>query len=195
MDSIRARVQRRDRRSERLWRAWRTAHFTTLALLTMALLGAAFMYWHNVIEYQVFPKRFSAVEEGSLYRSGQISAGLLRDVFTEDAGAAYDKGKYSATGRDAVMEFLVGALKREDVASMHNVHCPELELTSPTTAKGTWYLHDYVINPGEDNGGMPGHSILQGAGFYSDEYEKVDGEWKIMNVIWQSYPPKPAAEE
>ncbi|MGE4652066.1 MAG: nuclear transport factor 2 family protein [Myxococcota bacterium] len=103
----------------------------------------------------------------------------LVECFTEDAEAAYDKGKYSAAGRKAVLEFLVGALEREDVASMHNVHCPELELTSPTTAKGSWYLHDYVVNPGEENGAMPARSILQGAGFYSDEYVKIEGEWKI----------------
>ena len=76
----------------------------------------------------------------------------LAECFTEDAEAAYDKGRYSATGREAVLEFLVGALKREDVASMHNVHCPELEITSSATAKGTWYLHDYVVNPGADVG-------------------------------------------
>ena len=109
----------------------------------------------------------------------------LREVFTEDADAAYNKGEYTANGIDEVMEFLVGALTRTDVASMHNVHCPELELTSPTTAKGMWYLHDYVINPGEDNGAMPGRSILQGAGFYSDTYVKQGGEWKIQSTGYE----------
>ena len=109
----------------------------------------------------------------------------LREVFTDDVDAAYNKGEYTANGIDEVMEFLVGALKRTDVASMHNVHCPEIDLTSETTAKGTWYLHDYVVNPGEDNGGMPGHSILQGAGFYSDEYVKVDGQWKIKHTGYE----------
>ena len=109
----------------------------------------------------------------------------LAECFTEDAEAAYDKGKYSASGREAVLDFLVGALKRKDVASMHNVHCPELEITGPGTAKGTWYLHDYVVNPGEDNGAMPARSILQGAGFYSDEYVKIDGEWKIRSTGYE----------
>ena len=109
----------------------------------------------------------------------------LAECFTEDATAAYDSGRYSATGREAVLEFLAGALRREDVVSLHQVHCPELELTSETTATGRWYLHDYVINPGEDNGGMPGHSILQGAGFYADEYVKVDGEWKIKSTGYE----------
>ena len=50
----------------------------------------------------------------------------LREVFADDVEAAYDKGKYSASGIDEVMEFLTGALRRTDIASMHNVHCPEI---------------------------------------------------------------------
>jgi hypothetical protein len=109
----------------------------------------------------------------------------LREVFTKDVEAAYDKGRYSASGVDAVLEFLTGTLQRTDIASMHQVHCPEIELTSDTTAKASWYLHDYVVNPGSDNGGMPGHSILQGAGFYADEYTKVNGEWKISHTGYE----------
>jgi hypothetical protein len=52
--------------------------------------------------------------------------------------------------------------------SLHQVHCPEIDITGPTSAKGTWYLNDYVVNPGELAGGMPEHSILQGVGFYAD---------------------------
>ena len=54
-----------------------------------------------------------------------------------------------------------------------------------TTAKATWYLHDYVVNPGEDNGAMPGRSVLQGAGFYSDEYVKRDGRWLIKHTGYE----------
>ena len=109
----------------------------------------------------------------------------LREVFTEDADVAYDKGRYTASGVDAIIEFLLGTLERTDITSMHTVHCPEIELTGPTTAKGVWYLHDYVINPGELAGGMPGHSILQGAGFYSDEYVKSGSEWKIKHTGYE----------
>ena len=109
----------------------------------------------------------------------------LREVFTEDAGVTYDKGRYTASGVDQVIEFLLGTLKRTDVASMHQVHCPELTITSSTSAKGVWYFHDHVINPGEVSGGMPGHSILQGAGFYADEYVKRNDEWKIHRTGYE----------
>jgi hypothetical protein len=109
----------------------------------------------------------------------------LREVFTEDANVTYDKGRYSASGVDAILEFLRGTLERTDVASMHQVHCPELTLTGPSTAKGVWYFHDHVVNPGETSGGMPGHSILQGAGFYADEYVKLGGEWKKQHTGYE----------
>ena len=60
----------------------------------------------------------------------------LAEVLTEDAVAAYDSGKYLATGRKAIIEFLASALQRDDIATLHQVHCPELTLTSSTSATG-----------------------------------------------------------
>lgn len=109
----------------------------------------------------------------------------LREVFTDDAVASYDSGRYSANGLDELIDFLLGTLERTDVASMHQVHCPELEITGETSARGIWYFHDFVVNPGPVSGGMPGHSVLQGAGFYDDQYVKQDGAWKIKQVGYQ----------
>ena len=53
-------------------------------MLGMSLIGAVFMYWHNVMRDEMFPKRFAEVEEGRIYRSGQISEGLLREVFVDN---------------------------------------------------------------------------------------------------------------
>jgi hypothetical protein len=57
----------------------------------------------------------------------------------------------------------------------HRVHQPEIELTGPTTATASWGLDDVVIFP-------DGNLVLRGAAFYSDRYEKVDGEWKISHT-------------
>jgi len=93
--------------------------------------------------------------------------------------SAYSSGKYSFEGRAAILEFLETSLGRDTILSSHQVHHPEIELTSPTSARGSWYLEDRVINPGPDQPEMPGHSILTGAAFYSDEYVKIHGSWKI----------------
>ena len=69
--------------------------------------------------------------------------------------------------------------------TMHQVHHPEIELTSETSARGTWYLEDRVINAGPDLPEMPGHSILFGAAFYSDEYVKRDGAWMIKKTGYE----------
>ena len=63
-------------------------------------------------------------------------------------------------------------MDRPTQVTQHQVHHPEIDLTSDTTAKGVWYLQDFVID-------LDTNTILRGAGFYHDEYVKVNGEWKI----------------
>ncbi|MFG2039809.1 nuclear transport factor 2 family protein [Dactylosporangium sp. NPDC048998] len=59
--------------------------------------------------------------------------------------------------------------------SVHQVHAPEITLTSATTAAGTWALHDYVET---DDGTIR----YQGYGFYHDELAKnEDGCWVITS--------------
>jgi hypothetical protein len=105
----------------------------------------------------------------------------LRETFTEDAVSAYADGAQAFRGREAVMSFLVEALEG-DLITLHQVHHPEIALTSSNAATGTWYLQDYVINPGSDRPVIPGRTILTGAAFYSDEYLKVDDQWKIKKT-------------
>jgi bile-acid 7alpha-dehydratase len=99
----------------------------------------------------------------------------MAECFSEDAVSSYDSGAYSFTGRDAIMDFLRKALGAPHLITLHHCHHPEIELTSDTTAKGTWYLEDKVI---DTKSGMH----LQGAAFYSEEYVKIDGAWKIKST-------------
>jgi len=99
----------------------------------------------------------------------------LAECFTEDAETAYGGGKYSFQGRDAVMRFLEESMGAATFLSSHRVHHPEIDVTSPTTARGTWALEDVVIDPARK-------FYLQGAAFYEDEYVKVGGAWKIQKT-------------
>ena len=105
----------------------------------------------------------------------------LRETFTEDAISAYADGTQAFRGREAVMSFLIEALEG-DLITLHQVHHPEIVLTSPHSATGTWYLQDHVINPGPDRPVIPGRTVLNGAAFYSDEYLKSGDEWKIKKT-------------
>ena len=102
----------------------------------------------------------------------------MAETFTEDAVSAYDNGKYSFTGREAIMKFLSDSLGSPTIVSRHQGHHPEIELIDDTTAFGIWYLEDLVIFT-DDN------TTLSGAGFYTDEYVKVGGQWKIKSTGYE----------
>ena len=99
----------------------------------------------------------------------------LADCFTEDAGTDYDSGKYSFQGKKNIIDFLRQFMDRPTQITRHNAHHPEIDVTSDTIATGTWYLQDMVID-------LDANTTLRGAGFYHDEYEKVDGQWKIKHT-------------
>jgi len=99
----------------------------------------------------------------------------LADCLSEDCKATYDSGKYSYESRDAIMEFLSSSLGSREVVSLHHGHHPEIELRGDDNARGTWYLEDYLIF-------VEAGARLRGAGFYHDEYRRVNGDWKISST-------------
>ena len=99
----------------------------------------------------------------------------MAECFVEEATAAYSGGKYTFDGRASILDFFSKAMGRPAVLSSHRVHHPEIELTSETTAKGTWALEDVFID--EDAG-----VTVRGAAFYEDQYVKVGGAWKIQHT-------------
>jgi hypothetical protein len=102
----------------------------------------------------------------------------LETLFTEDAVASYSGGKYHHEGRDDIMQWLVNAMGRETFLSAHRMSHPEIDLTGPDTATGTWALVDVVID-------LQWDITIRGASFYEDEYRKVDGEWKIARTAYK----------
>ncbi len=99
----------------------------------------------------------------------------LGELLTDDVTCSYQGGEYSYTGRDAIVSFLEETLGNPDIVSMHNGHHPEIELTSPTTATGTWYLEDRVVVRAAD-------LEILGTLLYADRYQKVGGVWKISHT-------------
>lgn len=99
----------------------------------------------------------------------------IRECFTDDATAAYSGGKYAYEGRDAILEFLSSSMGADSFHSSHQVHHPEIRLTSETAATGTWALQDVVID-------LKWEITIRGAAFYEDAYLKRDGVWRIRHT-------------
>ena len=100
----------------------------------------------------------------------------LAGCFTEDATVDYGGGTYCFRGRDDIMRFLRESLGRETGAlGFHHGHHPEIDLTSESSARGTWALDNYLFNAGRKRG-------VRIAAYYHDEYVKVAGVWKIAHT-------------
>jgi hypothetical protein len=110
---------------------------------------------------------------------------LLATVFTKNARTWYSMGLLTASGRDNIVAMLSGAMK-PSIFSSHIALHPEITLLSATTAKGSWRFEDVVhfseADPDLVISGIQGGERLIGAGYYYDEYEKEDGEWKIAST-------------
>jgi hypothetical protein len=96
----------------------------------------------------------------------------VESCFTEDATAAYSGGKYAFESRAEILDFLTRSMGAETFLSSHRCHHPEIDLTSATTAVGTWALEDVVIDTTWD-------ITIRGAAFYDDDYVKEEGVWQI----------------
>ena len=61
----------------------RTRHNWVFVAVPAIAIGLAIWAWFGVIRYQIIPKRFGVVEQGRIYRSGQISAPLIKKILTK----------------------------------------------------------------------------------------------------------------
>lgn len=105
-----------------------------------------------------------------------------RDVFTDDVTAVYHgvPGSHrsdgltqlTCNGRADLVGTVSGFLSKG--ISVHHGHMPEIEVTSPTTARGIWAMVDYLRMP---------QFILKGYGHYEEDYVKENGKWKIKTIL------------
>lgn len=93
---------------------------------------------------------------------------LFTDDFLSDTSRA---GGKIISGADEFVAFTRKSLRSQP--TVHQVHAPDIELDSPTTAHGVWALEDVVrFGPGVN---------LRGYGHYTETYEKVGGTWLIAS--------------
>lgn len=97
-----------------------------------------------------------------------------REIFTDDfVSDTSEAGGSVIEGADDFVAFLRRTLGKPSQVTAHQVHAPELELVSDSTAHGVWALEDVVrMAPGLN---------MRGYGHYHETYAKVDGCWKIKS--------------
>jgi hypothetical protein len=78
-------------------------------------------------------------------------------------------------GGPEIATFVKGAV--DAVQTVHHGHMPEIEITSPTSARGIWAMEDKLRWP---EGGPI--RTLHGYGHYHETYEKLDGNWRIKTI-------------
>lgn len=97
-----------------------------------------------------------------------------RSLFTDDfLSDTSEAGGMLIRGADDFVAFTRRGIGRPAQATAHQVHAPEIELTSATTARGVWALQDVVrFGPGV---------TLVGYGHYHETYENIGGRWLIKS--------------
>lgn len=95
-----------------------------------------------------------------------------RQIFTDDfLSDTSQAGGKVIEGADDFVAFTHKSLRNQPTA--HQVHAPEIELTSATTARAIWALEDVVrLAPGVN---------LRGYGHYDETYQKINGRWRIKS--------------
>ncbi|SCE77789.1 nuclear transport factor 2 family protein [Micromonospora mirobrigensis] len=89
------------------------------------------------------------------------------------------------SGRQEIAETLT-SVNGGDVTAIHMLFTPEIEILSPTTARGIWAMADLLFRgadapPAAE--GLPPFRTMRGWGHYHVSYEKVDGRWLIAERV------------
>jgi hypothetical protein len=97
-----------------------------------------------------------------------------RLVFTDDVTVdVRPSGGEVYYGIDAYMSYILSYVTQ--LRTVHHGHMPEITLTSGTTASGIWSMEDRV--------GFPDGREMNGQGHYAEKYEKVNGQWRIKEMV------------
>jgi hypothetical protein len=101
-------------------------------------------------------------------------------VFAPDATVDYTppggtSAEWTASGRANIVAFVRKAI--EPALTVHHGHMPEVEVTSPGTARAIFAMEDLIWWPEGSR-----RRTLHGWGHYHEAYERVDGKWLIKTL-------------
>jgi hypothetical protein len=110
---------------------------------------------------------------------GDLVRTTIIDDFYCDTGS---QGRGETRG----IEDFVVRITSTPATAIHHALLPEIELTSDTTANGTWAVHMFAK--------VADGSTVDGYGYYNNTYEKVGDSWRVARLIltWQHREVRPA---
>ena len=92
--------------------------------------------------YEVFRRE----EEGEAFRhAGSLIAPDAELDMSGEMGEGAEPGVGVTRGQAAIGAFMKAAV--EHIVTVHHGHMPEIEITSPTAARGVWAMQDFLKMP------------------------------------------------
>ena len=104
----------------------------------------------------------------------------LTTVFAPDAQIFFPEQQAKPLGVTETIVAMKEVLK--DVVTVHYGYMPDVEITSPTTAKGIWGMSDHLWFA---KANAFDASEMGGWGYDHDTYVKIDGRWLIQSVTFE----------
>jgi hypothetical protein len=98
-------------------------------------------------------------------------------LFEPDATTEYEPGRI-LRGRDEIVRFVAKTFAT--AVTVHQGFMPELELLSPTEARGVWAMSDRVR--GLDGSDFGGATAVDGWGHYHETYVRSQQGWRIKTL-------------
>ena len=100
-------------------------------------------------------------------------------LFADDVLFDISTGEHECVLRSpqAIVEMASAGLK--DCVSVHHGHCPEITVTSATTAEGVWAMEDTLR---WNEGAASSIRTLHGYGHYIESYRRIEGNWRIQSL-------------
>jgi hypothetical protein len=103
----------------------------------------------------------------------------FKDTFAADAvfDISHDMPGIILTGRDKIADAARAPLA--GCVSVHHGHCPEIDITSHTTATGIWAMEDLLRWAPDSTAPI---QALHGYGHYIETYERIGNRWYIKTL-------------
>jgi hypothetical protein len=104
----------------------------------------------------------------------------LRELMTEDVKTSYSDGAYVFDNREKLLKFLIDSNSQAtSTIAYWMAAMPEINLTSESTATGIWGMYHHYLRTDQ-------RFVNEIFVYYSDEYRKENGRWKIAKTGYQS---------